>query len=168
MEELLEQILRENGCYSKELLAELVEKRVATKVECFKHLHPEILPMFARLKEKGLLVGLISNCYAEEGKVIRESEIFPYFDAVYLSYEQGIAKPDKEIFTRCLRELGVEAKECLYIGDGGSRELETARELGMCAMQAVWYLKKGSTQPVWRNEEFEQLETPLAVVEYLD
>lgn len=168
LEELLEQILRENGCYSKELLEELVEKRVATKVECFQQLHPEILPMFVRLKEKGLLVGLISNCYAEEGKVIRESEIFPYFDAAYLSYEQSVAKPDKEIYRRCMAELGVKPEECLYVGDGGSRELETARELGMHAMQAVWYLKKGSTQPIWRKEEFTQLETPLAVMEYLN
>ena len=139
LEELLEQILRENGCYSKELLEELVEKRVATKVECFQQL-----------------------------KVIRESEIFPYFDAAYLSYEQSVAKPDKEIYRRCMAELGVKPEECLYVGDGGSRELETARELGMHAMQAVWYLKKGSTQPVWRKEEFTQLETPLAVMEYLN
>ena len=168
LEELLEQILKENDCYLEELLEMLVTKRIATKEECFKHLHPEILPMLSALKAQGLLVGLISNCYEEEGNVIRESELFPFFDAVYLSYEQGLAKPDKEIYRRCVAELGVKPEECLYVGDGGSRELETARELGMHALQAVWYLKKGSTQPTWRKEGFEQVETPLELLEYLE
>lgn len=167
LEELLERILRENNCYSQELMQKLVEKRVATKEDCFKHLHPEILPMFVKLKEKGLLVGLISNCYAEEGIVIRKSELAPFFDAVYLSFEQGIAKPDKEIYRRCIEELGVKSEECLYVGDGGSQELETARELGMNAVQAGWYLKEGTTQPVGRKEGFQQIEMPLEVVMYI-
>lgn len=168
LEELLERILRENDRYSEELLNLLVEKRVAAKEECFKHLHPEILPMFSQLKERGLLVGLVSNCYAEEGVVIRGSELFQFFDAVCLSYEQGIAKPDKEIFLRCMKELGVKPEECLYVGDGGSYELEAASGLGMKAMQATWYLQEGSTQPVGRKHEFMQLETPLEVLVYIE
>jgi len=65
-------------------------------------------------------------------------------------------------------ELGVQSEECLYVGDGGSRELETAREVGMTATQAVWYLKDGTSQPAKRKPEFIQLETPMDVVEYLE
>ncbi|MDE6698901.1 MAG: HAD family hydrolase [Lachnospiraceae bacterium] len=72
---------------------------------------------------------------------MRQSELFPYFDAVLLSCEQGIQKPDEEIFIRCIEQLHVKPEECLYVGDGGSRELETARKLGMTAAQAVWYLR---------------------------
>ena len=168
LEELLERILRENDCYSEALLNKLVAKRVATKEECFKYLHTEIVPMLTQLKERGLLVGLISNCYAEEAKVIRESELFPFFDRAYLSCEQGVAKPDIEIFERCMRDLDVKPEECLYIGDGGSRELETATELGMKAVQAVWYLQEGSTQPSKRLVNFSQAETPLEVLNYLE
>ena len=168
LEELLEQILRENDCYSEALLNKLVAKRVAIKEECFKHLHTEIIPMLSQLKERGLLVGLISNCYAEEAKVIRESELFPVFDRVYLSCEQGVAKPDVEIFERCMRDLDVKPEECLYIGDGGSRELETATALGMKAVQAVWYLQEGSTQLSKRLVNFLQAETPLEVLKYLE
>ena len=168
LEELLERILRENGCYAEELLNTLVAKRIAAKEECFKHLHTEIIPMLSKLKESGLLVGLISNCYAEEAKVIRESELFPFFDGAYLSCELGIAKPDVEIFERCMKEMGVKPEECLYIGDGGSRELETATALGMKAVQAVWYLQEGSTQPSKRLVNFLQAETPLEVLNYLE
>lgn len=109
-----------------------------------------------------------NDCYSEEGDVIKESELYPFFDAVYLSYEQGVAKPNKEIFLRCVQELCVKPEECLYIGDGGSRELETARELGMHAMQAVWYLKEGTTQPSKRKAEFGQVELPFEVLGCLE
>lgn len=167
LEDVLEMILRENHCYSETLLKKIAEKRLGTKRECFRHLHPEIIPMLSALKENGILIGLISNCYSEETKAIRESVLFPYFDAVYLSWEQGVRKPEKEIFKRCVEELSVKAAECLYVGDGGSCELEAARMLGMTAVQAVWYLKEGTGQMLQRNLEFLQLERPLDLLNLL-
>lgn len=73
-EEVIEMILRENHCYSENILNKIVEKRIATKEECFRHLHPEIIPMLSKLKEKGISIGLISNCFSEETDVIRRSE----------------------------------------------------------------------------------------------
>ncbi len=163
-EEVIERILRVNHCYSDQLLMKIVDKRIAAKEECFKHLHSEIIPMLSALKNKGYSVGLISNCFSEEAKVIRGSELFPYFDAVYLSYEQGIQKPDEEIFLKCMDDLSVKPEECLYVGDGGSYELETARKLGMKAVQAAWYLQEGTTQPSKRKQDYLQLEKPFDVV----
>ncbi len=167
-EEIIERILRGNQCYSKEVFDKIVAKRVATKEECFRHLHPEIIPMLLGLKEKGIRIGLISNCFSEETGAIRNNVLFPYFDATYLSYEQGVAKPDEEIFHRCMMELSVRPEECLYVGDGGSRELETAERLGMKVAQAAWYFKEGTMQPTGRKEGFEQLERPLEVVECVE
>ena len=168
LEEALEIILRENHCYSETLIKKIVEKRIVAKEECFRHLHSEIIPMLSTLKKKGFLVGLISNCFSEEADVIRRSELFPYFDAVYLSYEQGIQKPEEEIFQRCMDSLSVKAEECIYIGDGGSEELETARKLGMEAVQAVWYLQEGTTQPSKRKNDFYQMEKPLEVLNFVN
>lgn len=165
LEEVLEQILRTSHRYSEELLQDLVAKRIRAKELCFEHLHPEILPMLEGLRKSDFRIGLISNCFSEEAKVIRESVLYPYFDAVYLSVEQGVQKPDKEIFYRCMKALEVEPSECLYVGDGGSQELETAELLGMYTAQAAWYLKQGTLQPVWRIKGFRQLESPLEVVE---
>ena len=58
----------------------------------------------------------------------------------------------------------MQPEECLYVGDGGSRELETAEELGMKAVQATWYLKRGTSQPVGRLPEFEEVKRPRDVV----
>lgn len=168
LEKAVEIVLKGNQCYSEKTLKTIVEKRTAAKEECFRHLHAEIIPMLSQLKEKGFLVGLISNCFSEEAEVIRRSVLFPYFDEVYLSYEQGVGKPDREIFYRCMDGLLVKAEECLYVGDGGSQELETARNLGMTAVQAAWYLKEGSAQPSGRKQDFLQMESPLDVIRYLE
>ena len=129
----------------------LVEKRIAIQADCFAYLHPGILPMLSALKEKGIKIGLITNCFSEEAKLIRESELFPFFDAPCLSWEVGIRKPDPAIYYVCMEKLGIPVENCLYVGDGGSQELETARGLGMQAVQATWY----------RKADFERLQAAL-------
>ncbi len=59
---------------------------------------------------------VISNCFSEETKVIRESVLFPYFDVVFSSYEQGLVKPDKEIFYRCLQKLVSKGRRMFVCG----------------------------------------------------
>lgn len=167
VDDVVEIILKEKGCYSDKLLRHIMEKRKETKRDCFRNLHAEIIPMLSELKKQGYLIGLITNCYSEETEVIRESVLYPYFDVPCFSYELGWMKPDERIYEDCMNKLGVCAEECLYVGDGGSYELETARKVGMDAAQAVWYLKDGTNQPAKRKPEFWKLETPMSVIDYL-
>ena len=167
LEDALTDILRAQGRYSPVMVQTLVSRRTATKEACFRHLHEGILPMLNALKERGLLVGLISNCFSEEAAVIRQSVLYPCFDAPLLSWEEGLQKPDEAIFRRCMERLNVMPEECLYVGDGGSHELETARSLGMTALQAAWYLRENTLQPCGRKPEFPQLEHPMEVLEHL-
>ena len=132
-----------------------------TRIEIVHFISRQFLTL---LKEKGILIGLISNCFSEEAVLIKESILYPYFDASCLSYEEGLQKPDTAIFQRCLDKLGVQANECLYVGDGGSYELEAAEKVGMKAVQATWYLKENTMQPSKRKMEFEQVEAPLNIL----
>jgi HAD superfamily hydrolase (TIGR01509 family) len=127
-------------------------------------LHPQIMPMLKELKAAGMKLAVISNCYHEEAQVIREWEGSRCFDTLVLSCEEGVCKPDPEIFRRCMARLGVMPQECLFVGDGGSRELETARSLGMEAMQAVWYMKGVEDHPSSPKKDFVQLEEPRDVL----
>ncbi|MBR4960991.1 MAG: HAD-IA family hydrolase [Clostridia bacterium] len=165
LEETIELVLKKNGRYSETLYSSIIRKRKETKTECFRHLHPEILPMLDALRASGRKIGLITNCYLEESGVIRESVLFPYFDAVCMSCELGMMKPDPAIYCRCMDELSVCPEECLYVGDGGSRELESARSLGMHPVQAVWYFDR-NPQAI-RNPAFVQAETPSALPGFL-
>lgn len=167
LEEILEIVLRKCDCFSKSTLREIVAKRMRSKEQAFEHLHSEIIPMLTKIKEKGLQIGLISNCFSEESAIIRKSILYPFFDVACLSYDEGVKKPEEEIYRRCLERLQVQPEECIYVGDGGSNELEAAKALGMKAMQATWYLKEGTSQPCKRKETFEHLETPLDILKYL-
>ena len=146
----------------------VVEKRIAIQADCFRHLHPGILPMLSALRQKGIRIGLITNCFSEEAALIRGSELFPYFDAPCLSWEEGVRKPAPAIYRTCLRRLGIAPEECLYVGDGGSFELETARSLGLQAVQATWYRqaafehKQAALRP-----DFPQLTGPMEVLDWI-
>ncbi len=165
VDEVVERILKKNGRYTKERCQLILNKIIEAKLECFRHMDPDIIPMMNALKERGIKIGLVSNCYNNEAEVIRGSVIFPYFDAVCMSSEEGIRKPDHEIFLRCVERLGVIAEECIFVGDGGSEELPTAKELGMLPQQAAWYLIDHIWQPAGRMKEYEPMERPLELLD---
>lgn len=166
-EQTIRQIMEQNGIDSEEAFKNVTEKRLHAKRELFNHLDVEIVTTLKELKERKIRLGLISNCFSEEAVVIRESILYPFFDAAFLSYEQGIMKPDQEIYVRCMRRLDVEPAECLYVGDGGSRELETAAELGMKTLQATWYFKENHRTHLGYLQQFQQLSHPLEILDDL-
>ncbi len=167
LEDVIEESLRVNNRYSRELLESIISKRKRMLQTSFEpaNIHPEIIPLFQALKEQKIKIGLITNCYFEERDIIKNSVLFEYFDVICMSCELGMKKPDTVIFERCLKDLRLEASECLYVGDGGSLELETAQSVGMHPLQAVWYLKDGTRQPAKRKTEFAQAESPMDVSE---
>lgn len=121
------------------ILSEITDKRIRTKSQCFDYVNPDVYGLLDRLKAMGLRLAIISNCSSEEVKVIRQSKIYEYFDQVILSYEVKMQKPDVRIYQEGSDLLGVAADECIFVGDGGSNELEGAKSAGMKAIQAKWY-----------------------------
>ena len=73
-------------------------------------------------------------------------------------------KPDKRIFELCMKKLNVNAEECLYIGDGGSNELDAASKVGMKAYQAVWYLNDNNAQQSKRQTIYKNIDNPLEIL----
>ena len=165
-EDVIREILDANGIFDQDLFDTIVSKRFRYTAEAFRHKRTDIIPMLEKLKEKGIRTGLITNCFFEERDAIKECDLYPFFDAVCMSCDLKIKKPDPKIFDICIEKLGVEPCECLYVGDGGSNELEAARKAGMKPLQAVWYLKDGVGQPCGRLEGFDQAEEPMDVIKF--
>lgn len=67
----------------------------------------------------GLKTAIVSNCSSEEVNLLRESEIYKYFDEVILSYEVHMKKPDACIYEEAAKRLDVTSRECIFVGDGG-------------------------------------------------
>ena len=145
-----------------ERIPEALEKRYAFKAESLQKVEYRIVSLLRELKERGYKVALISNCFPEEGEVIRTSVLAPFFDVMMLSCEVGMQKPERGIFEKCLAELAVAPEDCLYVGDGGSQELETARAFGMKTLQAGWFVK--NEQEDWRKEGFASATAPEEVL----
>ena len=166
-EESLNYVLAKAGKrISEELLSKILKKRYDTKSACFNYLNPDIIPMLQKLKDSGYLIGLISNCSSEEVTIFKKSSIYPFFDAVILSYEVGMTKPEASIYLECLQRLNCSTEECLYVGDGGSHELEGADKLGMKAVQALWY-KNVYDNNAKNNFGFDYAEAPYEIFNYL-
>jgi len=54
-----------------------------------------------------------------------------YFDEVGTYHDTGKHKPEKEPFERICGLLGVNASECLFVGDNPSRDIKGAKAVGM-------------------------------------
>ena len=131
--------LKGMGCYSEENVNLVVNKRRAALKDTFDAIPEESIKLLQSLHDRGLLIGLITNTFSDERDLIRECPLFPFFYVALISYEQGLSKPDPEIYKRMIDKLGVKPEECLYVGDGGSRELYGARAAGMNAVQCTWF-----------------------------
>lgn len=94
----------------------------------------DAVPVLRALKERGLLVGIVSDCSAELPVYFPTLPVAAFVDAVVLSFVTGHRKPEPANYLACCTQLGVEPGDCLYVGDGGSNELAGARAVGMRAV----------------------------------
>lgn len=154
----------QNAKADESVLRQLYEERVLEKKAAFRDIDPEVFDLLDRLKQAGLKLGLISNCTEEEVQGWQTCGLAPYFDEVLFSYQVGCAKPDPAIYRLACDRLGMEAEQCLFIGDGGSDELNGASRAGMKACHAVWYLPSS----MWdRVDGYPRLERPLQALDVL-
>jgi putative hydrolase of the HAD superfamily len=86
------------------------------------------------LRSLGLKTCLVSDCSPELPQIWPETPFAPLFDSAVFSCCVKIRKPNREIYLEACRRLGVQPSECLFVGDGGSRELSGAMEAGMSAI----------------------------------
>lgn len=87
------------------------------------------------LKLRGFGTGLISDCTHELPAFLPGLPVAPLLDTTVFSVELGVCKPEAPIYLTACERLGVEPEQCVYIGDGGSRELSGAQAVGMTAVR---------------------------------
>ncbi len=68
--------------------------------------------------KKDYKVALLSNTTKVDfDYIIKKLREFSLFDSVTLSFELGLAKPDKRIYLDALKKLNIKPDECIYIDD---------------------------------------------------
>lgn len=134
--------LRETGPIATaiEALAELLdvevelEEVVAQRVELTREALVPVegaVQTLRELRRRGVATGLVSNCTEEVALVWEDTAFAGLFDVAVFSATVGFLKPDPRIYRLALDGLGLDGRECLFVGDGANDELEGARRLGM-------------------------------------
>lgn len=84
------------------------------------------------LRKRGYKIGIISNLWgfiAEE--IFEKKGLNNLVDAKILSFEEGIAKPNKNLFNIALKRTSSKPKDAVMVGDSMEKDIMPARGLGM-------------------------------------
>jgi epoxide hydrolase-like predicted phosphatase len=97
-------------------------------------LNTELLDFIRSLRPQ-YKTALLSNAWLDLRPLITDVlKIADAFDAIIISSEVGVMKPDPPIYGHVLQELGVAPNEAVFVDDA-LRNVEGARAIGMHAIQ---------------------------------
>jgi len=93
---------------------------------------PDVKPALARLSQRDLHVGLISNWDSRLETVLADLHLKDSFRSLTISSYVGYMKPDSRIFRAALESAGGPAPaDCLHVGDSLTEDVEGARSAGV-------------------------------------
>jgi len=95
-------------------------------------LYDDALPVLERLRDRGLLIGLLSNSSRDLNEFVAHHSLS--CDAVLTSHAHGKTKPHEAIFRAMLDLLDVAPNEAVMVGDTIDDDVEGARAVGMQAV----------------------------------
>jgi putative hydrolase of the HAD superfamily len=97
---------------------------------------PDTRSTLDELRRRGLKLGVITNGPSEmQRHKLALLGLEHEFDTVVVSGEEGVRKPEEEIFRRALARCGIAAHEAVFVGDHPVADIEGAHRAGL---RAVW------------------------------
>ena len=106
--------------------------------------YPEVPGVLARLRAGGARLAVVSNWDVSLHDVLERTALRPLVDAVVISAELGVAKPDPAIFRAALDRLGAGPDGALHVGDSLEDDVAGARAAGL---EAVLVARNGAPAP---------------------
>jgi putative hydrolase of the HAD superfamily len=135
--------------YSRMAWRKLVEQTFAglapLKPAFFDHLYDEfaqprcwrvyddVAPALERFRARGLKLAVISNWDERLRPLLTQIGLAPYFDAIVISTEVGVHKPDRAIFEHAANALRTAPNKVLHVGDSREEDFTAAQAAGFQA-----------------------------------
>jgi putative hydrolase of the HAD superfamily len=94
-------------------------------------LFDDVLPTLKMLKERGLILGLITNATRDKLAIHRKLGLEDYLEFTVTSQDVGADKPKLPIFLAALDRAGVKAFEAIHVGDQYQLDVVGASEAGI-------------------------------------
>lgn len=95
------------------------------------HVFPDVSPALAALKERGLIVGAVSNWVWNLPELLHTLDIVTAFDFIAASARIGYEKPHPRIFEWALEQAGATPDTVIHVGDHIGADVEGARGVGI-------------------------------------
>jgi putative hydrolase of the HAD superfamily len=108
-------------------------------------LYPDTIETLQWLRPKRRLAMITNGVPDIQWTKIRAVGIEKYFDAIVISGEHGIGKPDPQIFDRALQAIGGTRETSVMIGNSLSRDILGAKNAGI---RAIWVQTDDCERPV--------------------
>ena len=126
-----------------------------------------VIEMLDELRGMDCGLGLVTDCVFDVPAVWSATAFASYFAATHFSCETKVRKPAASTYLGVLKQLDVEPNETLFVGDGGSDELNGAERCGIDALMiddlvAGEMLRVGVTD--WQGERVANVADIAAVV----
>ena len=131
----LEELQLDPSSFSADTLEELERAYATAAVEIPPALVAGAGEVLAALRDRGLILGLISNTGRTPGYALREilerAGVSQHLQVMVFSNEHGACKPQLSIFEELRSGLGVRWDEMLFVGDNLYADVHGAQRCGM-------------------------------------
>ncbi len=128
----------------------------------FRELQPfeDVRPFLQRAREAGLRLGVITHGLTQKQaeKLIRLG-LTPLLDpdAIFISDQVGISKPNPKLFALAADRLGLEPEQCMMVGDNLASDIAPATQLGMHTAWTFRSAKQGQDLAIRPDHRVETL-----------
>jgi len=95
------------------------------------HVFPDVAPALAALRERGLVVGAVSNWVWQLPELLHALDLVSHFDFIAASSRIGFEKPHPEIFRWALEQARSEPAQAIHVGDHLDADVDGARGAGI-------------------------------------
>jgi phosphoglycolate phosphatase len=99
--------------------------------------YPGIMDALARLKEKGMMLAIVSNKMQAATEELRQHFFSQYIDVAIGESAAIRKKPAPDTVNEALRQLGISHDEAIYVGDSDV-DIDTARAAMMPCASVLW------------------------------
>lgn len=165
---LVRRMLQENGLTDEALFEKVFEYYSTTYNNDFLYLtkvYDGIYELLELLKADVIKIAVLSNKPHETTeKVINALFRENYFDACYGGREGIPLKPNPYALIGILKELGVTAEECLYIGDTGV-DMQTGKNANITTVGVLWGFRE--EDELRENGADIIVKSPIEIYEYI-
>jgi len=110
------------------------------------HVFPDVLPTMVALKERGLVVGAVSNWVWNLPELLHSLDLVGQFDFITASARVGFEKPHPRIFEEALAKAHVRPWEAIHVGDHLDADVHGAERLGIGAILMDRYGRHGGDE----------------------